>query len=291
MFKVYVIIFGLSVIVPAEDGRSLTAILLKTDGLRSRGGTGEPFVPHQAQVIYRPSTPGSVIERVFAGEVLSFTPQGGLATRKLNLRESNKVPRLGAILESVGTAIRPGCLGAHPERDCTINGQELVAGRVRLEGGWTMKAIEIVEREPRPGLVDHSRWGFVSLGSGGFHSFEGEMANGFLFEISVPSLSAVAVNDGTASILAPEPSDICERYDPSAPDCAIVIVSNVGRDDHTQDTQHKADEIFDTHFEMVYYLLSNPFQEHFIPFLRFEEKRFESPGDPPGSRCFGVFAR
>jgi len=282
MFKVYVIMFGLIAVVTSQDQKSVTAILLKTDGFTTSEGVA--LVPHKAKALYRPSALNGALRTFpFDGKDLTFTLTGSQASFPMNLRDIEKLPRLASVLGSGPALVLPGCLGASPGNECRHNGLPLVAGRVKLSGGWTLRPVEVVKEQAQPTLRDHSIWGFRSVLAPSVKAQpHGEMVSGFQFEIYLPNSNSLHGFDGQDFSLVQSPKEDCERFDPSAPDCAIVVVSNIG----AQMVQDDGSGL-DTHFEALYFLLANPARERFIPVLEMEDKRKDGPGNPPGSKCFG----
>jgi hypothetical protein len=178
-----------------------------------------------------------------------------------------------------------GCVGANPQTECLVKGYPLLSGRLQLNGGWTLKPIEILNGDAKPGVEDRSVWGFHTTGNRPKpHFFQGVFASGFLFEITVDKISAVTVMDnGSAVSLTQASQSECLGFDDSAPNCTVILVRNL------PPPSMGAVEDDDKDFELFYVLLEKPQAERHIPTLLMKHVNPFGPGNPPGSKCFGTF--
>jgi hypothetical protein len=291
MFKVYVILVGLIGVIPGSDGKSITAILLKTDGQQT--AMGKPITPHEAKVRFRSASSGISVTRPLTGD-LTFEPIGPQADFNVNLNDNHRFPRLGKLLHH-SVVVRSGCTGGNPATDCKHNNLPLVAARVRLTGGWTLRPLEVESGrtcgdEPilRPLARDRSVWGFRPANAEDKeHGREGEFTNGFMFEIWLPNLASLRVIGGL-DVMKNQEGD-CTSLDPSAPNCAFIVVRNFGECDPSPMPPH--DDSDDTHFELLYALLDPvpTAEQRFIPIRQTKHipRASQGPGQPPGSKCFG----
>jgi hypothetical protein len=296
MVKLYIIFVGLiSIIAPTRPNDPYKTLLLRVDE-NVTASDGVVIPSHVGKAFFRPKgyDPDELAFWLFEQEDLTLGASSE-GTPRLN---GSQFVEFNSILGS-NVRVKPGCLGANPQRDCLSRGRPALSGRVNFFGG-EINPLSVSEADILSGTLTLARgpndvMGFRSLRFPDIKSDHLKAAaNGGIYSRQVPANFSIDFGSGNTFPLDLAPASKCLELGAEA-QCFVVTIINgttptLQHDNQSDDGANaSASRDIDRHFELFYDLIEPAQLIKFVPYRRFGP--LQDSHDPPEARCIPPIIR